>query len=177
MPQTIFFSWQLDTVPLVGRNLIERGLKLALARIEADTELKKAAREFEVDRDTQGVAGTPPIVDTIFKKIDAAAVFLPELAFVGTRIDGGPAPNPNVLIEYGWALKSHTQPNDAGDEHGLRQAYCRKHAVRHAALTEPDPLSLSFRRKRGRAAPSTRKPRGRSREGHSSRTSQPRVGS
>ncbi|MGU3287718.1 hypothetical protein [Methylobacterium mesophilicum] len=74
MAQTIFFSWQLDTVPLVGRNLIERALKLALARIEADTELQEADRELKVDRDTQGVAGTPPIVDTIFKKIDAAAV-------------------------------------------------------------------------------------------------------
>lgn len=106
MPQTIFFSWQADTSTTVGRNLIERALEVALARIGADTELEEAVRELEIDRDTKGVAGTPPIVDTIFKKIDVASVFLPDLTFVGTRLDGRPTPNPNVLIEYGWALKS-----------------------------------------------------------------------
>jgi hypothetical protein len=47
-------------------------------------------------------------VETIFRKIDNAAVFVPDLTFVGTRPDGRPTPNPNVLIEYGWALKSLT---------------------------------------------------------------------
>ncbi|MGH1591799.1 hypothetical protein ACRBEV_29680 [Methylobacterium phyllosphaerae] len=108
MTQTIFYSWQTDTSTLVGRNLIERALQLALKRIEADTELDEAVRELEIDRDTKGVAGTPPIVDTIFKKIDAATVFLPDLTFVGKRLDGRPTPNPNVLIEYGWALNSLT---------------------------------------------------------------------
>jgi hypothetical protein len=58
--------------------------------------------------DTKGVPGSPPIVETIFRKIDNAAVFVPDLTFVGTRPDGRPTPNPNVLIEYGWALKSLT---------------------------------------------------------------------
>lgn len=106
MPQTIFFSWQADTAPLVSRNLIERALKTALDRIGADTALEEAERDIEIDRDTKGVTGSPPIVDTIFKKIDAATVFLPDLTFVGHRLDGRPTPNPNVLIEYGWALKS-----------------------------------------------------------------------
>jgi hypothetical protein len=52
------------------------------------------------------VSGSPPIVDTIFRKIDGAAIFVPDLTFVGKRADGRPTPNPNVLIEYGWALKS-----------------------------------------------------------------------
>ena len=108
MTRTIFFSWQADTSTLVGRNLIERALERALGRIEADTALEEAVRELEIDRDTKGVAGSPPIVDTIFKKIDAATVFLPDLTFVGQRLDGRPTPNPNVLIEYGWALKSLT---------------------------------------------------------------------
>jgi hypothetical protein len=53
-----------------------------------------------------GVAGSPPIVDTIFRKIDQAAVFVPDLTFIGKRLGGRPTPNPNVLVEYGWALKS-----------------------------------------------------------------------
>jgi hypothetical protein len=59
-----------------------------------------------VDRDTLGIAGSPPIVDEIFKKIDKAFAFVADVTFVGTRRDGRPTPNPNVLLEYGWALKS-----------------------------------------------------------------------
>jgi hypothetical protein len=38
-------------------------------------------------------------VDTIFRKIDGTAIFVPDLTFVGKRADGRPTPNPNVLIE------------------------------------------------------------------------------
>lgn len=108
MPHTIFFSWQIDTETHCGRNFIERALERATARIGRDTEIEKAIRDLAVDRDTKDVPGTPPIVDTIFRKIDAAAVFVPDLTFVGRRADGRPTPNPNVLVEYGWALKSLT---------------------------------------------------------------------
>jgi hypothetical protein len=106
MPNTIFFSWQVDTDSKTGRNLIERALERAVGSIGNDTSVDEAVRDLAVDRDTRGVAGTPPIVDTIFRKIDAAAAFVPDLTFVGTRRGGRPSPNPNVLIEYGWALKS-----------------------------------------------------------------------
>jgi hypothetical protein len=105
--ETIFFSWQVDTPPLTGRNFLERALERAIGRINDGLEVDEPEREeLVVDRDTKGVAGQPPIVETIFKKIDATAVFVPDLTFVGTRVDGRPTPNPNVLIEYGWALKS-----------------------------------------------------------------------
>jgi hypothetical protein len=106
MPRTVFFSWQADRSKTEGRNLIDRALQRALARITEDTELEEAERDLEVDSDTKGVAGTPPIVDTIFSKIDRATAFVPDLTFVAKRPDGRPTPNPNVLIEYGWALKS-----------------------------------------------------------------------
>ncbi len=72
--------------------------------------MEEAARDpkLRVDSDTKGVAGSPPIVDTIFRKIDDAAVFVPDLTFIGKRPDDRPTPNPNVLVEYGWALKSLT---------------------------------------------------------------------
>jgi hypothetical protein len=106
MPTTVFFSWQIDTQTTAGRNLIERALERAAKRIGGDTTIDEAIREIEIDRDTKGVAGSPPIVDTIFGKIDQAAAFVPDLTFIGKRPDGRPTPNPNVLIEYGWALKS-----------------------------------------------------------------------
>jgi hypothetical protein len=106
MPHNIFFSWQLDRATVTGRNFIERALERALGQLGADTEIDTAIRdELALDRDTKGVPGQPPIVETIFKKIDRAALFVPDLTFVGTRADGRPTPNPNVLIEYGWALK------------------------------------------------------------------------
>lgn len=70
--------------------------------------MDEALRDLEVDSDTQGVAGQPPIVETIFKKIDSCAVFVADMTLVGIRDDGCQIPNPNVLIEYGWALKALT---------------------------------------------------------------------
>ena len=106
MPITVFFSWQADTETKVGRNFIERALERAAVRIGGDANVEEAVRDLSVDRDTKDVPGSPPIVDTIFRKIDDAAVFVPDLTFVGDRLDGRRTPNPNVLIEYGWALKS-----------------------------------------------------------------------
>lgn len=104
---TVFFSWQRDTRSTEGRNFIERALERAVAIVAADLHLEEAVRaELEVDSDTRGVAGQPPIVETIFRKIENAAVFVPDLTFVGTRRDGRPTPNPNVLIEYGYALRA-----------------------------------------------------------------------
>lgn len=106
MSQSIFFSWQADTQTRVGRNFLREVLEEVCAGIVADANIDEAIRDIVIDSDTQGVAGQPPIVETIFRKIDASAVFIADMTFVGTRIDSRPTPNPNVLIEYGWALKS-----------------------------------------------------------------------
>jgi hypothetical protein len=107
MKTTVFFSWQTDTPAREGRNFIEKALKNAIKKIASDTDVEHAIREeLELDKDTLGVPGSPAIVDTILGKIDNATVFLPDLTFIGKRPDGRPTPNPNVLIEYGWALKS-----------------------------------------------------------------------
>src|SRR5258708_6997668 len=106
MSNTIFFSWQADTPNNCGRTFLKNVLEEVCAAITADTELDEALRDVEVDTDTKGVAGQPPIAETIFRKIDSAGVFIADMTFTGTRLDGRPTPNPNVLIEYGWALKS-----------------------------------------------------------------------
>jgi hypothetical protein len=106
MSHTVFFSWQADTLPRCGRNFLKDILEEICKGIASDTDVAEALREIGADSDTQGVAGQPPIVETIFKKIDAASVFVADMTFVGRRIDGRSTPNPNVLIEYGWALKT-----------------------------------------------------------------------
>ncbi len=135
MPHTIFFSWQNEILPEYGRNFIERALNSAIKGLSSDLEIEPALRNpgLTVDRDTRGVAGTPPIVDTILKKIDAAAVFVGDLTFIGTRRDGRPTPNPNVLLEYGWALKS--------------RGYPRIIVLMNTAFGEPDDKTLPFNMK------------------------------
>jgi hypothetical protein len=108
MAATVFFSWQTDTPNDVGRNFVRKALEDACAKLGGDGSVDEAHRDLEVDSDTQGVAGQPPIVETILKKIDAARVFVADMTFVAHRPDGRPSPNPNVLIEYGWAMKGLT---------------------------------------------------------------------
>ena len=107
VPHKIFYSWQNDQPKSVCRNFIEQSLNKAIAQVIRDASVEPAKRpEMGIDKDTEGVAGSPPIVETIFAKIDLALAYVADLTFVGTRADGRPTPNPNVLIEYGWALKS-----------------------------------------------------------------------
>ena len=104
---TVFYSWQSDRPTDSGRNLIERALGDAIKALNSDTELEEAERdELVLDKDTAGVPGSPPIMQTIFAKIDVTAAFVADLTFVGERPDGRLMPNPNVTVEYGWALKS-----------------------------------------------------------------------
>jgi hypothetical protein len=107
MDRSIFFSWQTDRSAKEGRNFIEGALEVATKRIAQDLQVDEAIREtLLVDKDTKGVPGSPPIFQTILGKIDWASAFVADLTFTGTRADGRLTPNPNVLIEYGWALKA-----------------------------------------------------------------------
>jgi hypothetical protein len=132
---SVFFSWQSDTPTEWGRNFIERALTAAKEKLVEDLEIDPAIRDagMIVDMDTRGVAGTPPIVDTIFGKIDAASAFVADLTFIGKRRDGRPTPNPNVLLEYGWALKS--------------RGYSRIVVLMNTAYGEPSDKTLPFNMK------------------------------
>lgn len=107
MAYTVFFSWQSDRSPQEGRNLIESAIKSAIQKLGTDAEIVQSLRDgLSFDKDTKGVPGTPPIFETILKKIDQSAIFVPDLTSVANRARGELIPNANVLIEYGWALKS-----------------------------------------------------------------------
>ena len=72
---TIFYSWQSDTPSNVNRGFIAKALRSALDRLKTDAALESALRDTEVsiDKDTQGIAGSPPIVETILRKIEECA--------------------------------------------------------------------------------------------------------
>lgn len=111
MAQHIFYSWQADTPTATCKNLIGRALQDAIGTLNANAEIEGADRDDDpksaiLDQDTAGEPGSPPIVETIFRKIDRAAVFISDLTYVAERKDGRRSPNPNVLFEHGWAWKS-----------------------------------------------------------------------
>ena len=104
MADRIFYSWQSNQPNNVNRGFIEDALKKAIKQLgHGDNELFVPARDLELDKDTRGVPGSPPIAETIFDKISNCAVFVADLTFVGQTADNRPIPNPNVLIEYGYA--------------------------------------------------------------------------
>jgi len=107
---TIFYSWQSDLPSRTNRGLIKDALEAAAKAIRNDGSLSVQPR---IDSDTQGLAGSPEIHDAIFDKIDSASCAVFDVSIVrrdpllravwGTRRSH---PNPNVLVELGYALKS-----------------------------------------------------------------------
>jgi hypothetical protein len=65
--------------------------------------------EFAVDRDTAGQAGAPDIAATIFEKICGGQCLVADVSFITPLTADGPeqkrCPNPNVLLELGYALR------------------------------------------------------------------------
>jgi hypothetical protein len=130
MPHQIFYSWQSDTENRIGRGLIQWALDRAIRTVNADADVDPADRELRADRDTVNVPGMPPLADTIFGKIDRAVAFLSDLTHVATRAKGQLSPNPNVLLEHGWALKS--------------RGWGRMIGVMNTAMGHPDEHPLPF---------------------------------
>jgi hypothetical protein len=98
----IFYSWQSDLPGNITRNFIEDVIKAA-AKYLANTVA------VIPDRDTRGEMGSPNIETTIFNKIDECDLFIADLSIVGSYQDSSGhtkyMPNPNVLIELGYAVK------------------------------------------------------------------------
>lgn len=95
MKLTIFHSWQSDTDQKSNRYLVRDALELACKQLDYSLELDEA---------TRNVPGSPSIVDSILRKITRSAVVVADLTLVGKYSDKKHTVNPNVLIEYGYAL-------------------------------------------------------------------------
>src|ERR1700735_754277 len=101
--ERVFFSWQSDIRAAACGTRIATALGAAAAGIAADETVEI---EPVIDRDTESVPGAPDIGATILSKIDAAAAFVADVTIVGRTKSGKPSPNPNVLVELGYALKA-----------------------------------------------------------------------
>ena len=102
----LFFSWQSEDTKS------KRTLEVALEKA-VDT-LNDKGIYLEIDHSTLGVPGMPSIDQTILRKIDACDIFLADLTPVCNYIQnlgGGQQvtkelPNPNVLLELGYAMSA-----------------------------------------------------------------------
>lgn len=101
MARQIFYCWQSDLPGATNRSLLQAALEIAI------NELRKEDLTLEavLDRDTAGVAGAPEIASTIFSKIQNCEVFVADVSIINAAAEGArPTPNPNVLVELGYAL-------------------------------------------------------------------------
>lgn len=104
---TIFYSWQSDLDGANTRYFIQSCINAAVRSLK-DTIC------IEADRDTKGEFGSPDISSTIFTKIDQCDIFIADVSITNSehyeKNDKGEyvriqkfAPNPNVLLELGYA--------------------------------------------------------------------------
>lgn len=100
MKRTVFYSWQSDLPAAGNRNLIEASLTRAIRAIALDGT---AGVEPVLDRDTANLAGAPDIAHSILAKIAMADMFVADVSIINTGA-ARPSPNPNVLIELGYAI-------------------------------------------------------------------------
>jgi hypothetical protein len=102
----IFYSWQSDLNNKTNNFFIRDTIKEAIKKISKNN----IDLEIRLDKDTQGIPGSIPIVDTIFRKITTSDIFIADVSIVSQYLTNSAqkskkTPNPNVLIELGYAIK------------------------------------------------------------------------
>ena len=102
MSKKIFFSWQSDLPRKTHKNFIEMCIKTAVEELGKDEEVNIY---MDYDRDTKDMVGSPDISSTIFEKIEKSVLFICDISIINSEYDGRKTPNPNVLIELGFAVK------------------------------------------------------------------------
>lgn len=108
MKFNIFYSWQSDLSNSTNRNPIEEAIKRAVRKLDRD----EVEMEIALDRDTKGVEGSPNISDIIFDKISKSKIFICDISIINSGSDKDKkCPNPNVLIELGFAIKTLSDRN------------------------------------------------------------------
>lgn len=99
----IFFSWQSDLDQKNNKNFIEDCIKIAIKEFNKEN---KYLVDFNLDKDTSGEPGNPEISNLILNKIDNSRIFICDLSIINKDYIGRKTPNPNVIFELGYAIKS-----------------------------------------------------------------------
>lgn len=103
MEKRIFYSWQSDLPNNSNRGFINTALEKAIQEINAEDDFSLIPF---LDRDTAGVSGSPDISGSIFEKIRNSDTFVCDVSIINAHAGNfaRPSPNPNVLIELGYAI-------------------------------------------------------------------------
>jgi hypothetical protein len=103
MKCNIFYSWQSDLPNRDNRTFLENCIINAIKSNE--TEIS-AGLSIAYDRDTKGTTGAPDITEVIFDKISRSDIFICDISIINSDYKGRKSPNPNVLLELGYAAKA-----------------------------------------------------------------------
>jgi hypothetical protein len=128
---TVFYSWQSDIPGAANRSLIQAALERGAKEIASDDSIKV---EPVIDRDTLNTAGSPDIGTTILSKIKAADIVVADVTIINPGSSLRLTPNPNVMVEVGYALAVHTES--------------RLILVNNLAFGQPEELPFDLRQKR-----------------------------
>lgn len=108
MKLNIFYSWQSDLPNNKNRGLINDSMNNAMKKVFKDN---KAISEYKIESDSRNESGTPDLVASIFSKIDVCDIFICDISIVNScnepvENEFRKMPNPNAMIELGYASKS-----------------------------------------------------------------------
>lgn len=104
----IFYSWQTDSPDETNRRLIRNSIRIASSELEQKLSSPELQYTINLDEATRDCPGSPNIPLTIFEKIGQSDVFICDLTTINANAPDGlrRTPNPNVLIELGFAISS-----------------------------------------------------------------------
>lgn len=99
----IFYSWQSDLPNPTNRSFIETQIKKTTKSLSDELP---TITEFIIDSDSRNESGTPDLAQTIFNKINECNIFIADVSIINKGSKHRLVPNPNVLIELGYAAKT-----------------------------------------------------------------------
>lgn len=105
----IFYSWQSDKPPELCSRFIRTALDEATTLLMAE----RGGLKITIEAGTEGEPGTPVVTDTILRRINECDIFVADVTIVGMieNPEGPkPTPNPNVMVEYGYARRAKGDP-------------------------------------------------------------------
>lgn len=103
----VFWAWQSDIDGGIGKYFVQNALESAIQSLNESAEIEERPDEtthLHLDHDRKGLPGSPNIVDEILKKIRSSRAFVADVTPIASTDRGKKVINPNVAIEYGFAL-------------------------------------------------------------------------
>jgi len=101
-----FYSWQSDTDRKIGRNFVQNCIEDSIAKVnkqlKSNLKVIKEEKELVLDQATERTLGSVDIANSLFQKIDLCSIFICDISIVQNSRKRK-HPNPNVLIELGYA--------------------------------------------------------------------------